>query len=186
MKNQIKLYSLLFALLAAISSTLNSCKPDEHNHEDEHDAITKIQILFTDSATGTAAGTYTWADPDGIGGNNPTQIDTVKLDASKVYTASLMLYALHDGTHEDNITADILAEKNDHLLVYKNVSGNVTVLSTDKDDNNLPIGLETKWTTGGSSSGSVNIVLRHQPGVKDGTETPGDTDVDIVFPVLIQ
>lgn len=185
MKKQIKLYALFLAVLVAISSTLNSCKPDDNDHDHEHDAVTKVQLSFVDSATNNAAGTFTWDDPDGIGGNNPTQIDTIQLTANKTYRVSAMLYSKHED-HEDNLTAEILEEKNDHLFVYKNISGNVTVQITDKDDNNLLIGLETKWATGGSSSGSVNIVLRHQPGVKDGTETPGDTDVDIVFPIVIQ
>jgi hypothetical protein len=186
MRNQFKFYSLIAAVLIAVSSFLNSCKPDEHNHGDEHDAIVKIQLVFTDSATNTAAGTFTWSDPDGIGGNNPTQIDTIQLNASKVYNAALMVYTLHDGTHEQNITADILAEKNDHLFVFKNIAGNLSVEATDKDDNNFPIGVESRWVTGAASIGSVNILLRHQPGVKDGSETPGDTDVDVTFPVNIQ
>lgn len=186
MRNQFKFYSLFAAVIISLSAFLYSCKPEEHNHGDEHDAIVKVQLVFTDSATNTAAGTFTWSDPDGIGGNNPTQIDTIQLNASKVYTVALMVYALHDGTHEENITADILAEKNDHLFVYKNITGNLSVVVTDKDDNNLPIGIESKWVTGTFSSGSVNVLLRHQPGVKDGSETPGDTDVDVTFPVNIQ
>ncbi len=185
MKNQFKLHAIFFATIAALSSTLNSCKPDDHNHDDEHDAITKMQLAFVDSATNAAAGTFTWADPDGIGGNNPTQIDTISLAANKTYRVNLSVFAQHDN-HEDNITAEILNEKNDHLFVYKNISGNISVQTTDKDDNNLPIGIETKWTSGSASTGSVNVVLRHQPGVKDGTETPGDTDVDITLPVKIE
>ena len=186
MRSPFKFYSLFAAVLIAVSSFLSSCKPDEHNHGDEHDAIVKIQLVFTDSATNTAAGTFTWSDPDGIGGNNPTQIDTIQLNASKVYNAALMVYTLHDGTHEQNITADILTEKNDHLFVFKNITGNLSVEATDKDDNNFPIGVESRWVTGAASNGSVNILLRHQPGVKDGNETPGDTDVDVVFPINIQ
>jgi hypothetical protein len=70
--------------------------------------------------------------------------------------------------------------------VFKNITANINVTITDKDGNNLPVGLESLWTTGAASSGAINVVLRHQPGVKDGTETPGDTDIDVVFPVNIQ
>lgn len=185
MKKQVKLYAVFALSAMVLTATLSSCKPDDHDHDHEHDAITKIQLVVVDSATNAPAGTFTWSDPDGIGGNNPTQIDTVKLSANKTYFTDLMVYALHDN-HEDNITAEILEEKNDHLFVFKNITGNLSVAVMDKDDNNFPIGLKSRWVTGAASVGSVNIVLRHQPGVKDGTETPGDTDVDITFPVSIQ
>lgn len=184
MKNQFNYYSVLFTFLVALSTTLNSCKPDEHNH-DEHDAITKLQLAFIDSATNSPFGTFTWADPDGIGGNNPTQIDTITLLAGNTYRVNISVFAQHD-SHEDNITADILNEKNDHLFVYKNIIGNLSIQITDKDDNNLPIGIETKWISGASSIGQVNILLRHQPGIKNGTESPGDTDVDITMPLQVQ
>lgn len=185
MKKQVKLYAVFALSAMVLTATLNSCKPDDHDHDHEHDAITKIQLVMVDSATNAPAGTFTWSDPDGIGGSNPTQIDTVKLAANKTYLTDIMVYAKHDD-HEDNITAEILEEKNDHLFVFKNITANLTILITDKDDNNRPIGLKSKWTTGASSNGSVNIVLRHQPGVKDGTETPGDTDIDVVMPVQVQ
>ncbi|MBL7779435.1 MAG: hypothetical protein JNK66_14235 [Chitinophagales bacterium] len=186
MTTQFKTAIQITVTFALIVIGLYACKPDDHNHDDEHDAITKVQLMFTDSATNTSVGTFTWADPDGIGGNNPTQIDTIKLNASNVYLVNIMVYALHDGVHEHNVTADILNEKNDHLFLYKNIIGNLAVNATDKDDNNLPVGVESKWITGSTSVGQVNVVLRHQPGTKNGTETPGDTDVDITFPLQIQ
>jgi hypothetical protein len=185
MKNQFKFYAFFAAVVLVISSSLNSCKPENPHDDHEHDAVTKLQLLFVDSATNNAAGTFTWDDPDGIGGNSPTQIDTIQLIANKTYRVSIMFYAKHDN-HEDNLTPEIVAEKNDHLFVYKNITGNLSVQITDKDDKNLPIGLESKWRTGAPSTGSINIILRHQPGLKDGTEIPGDTDVDVVFPLNIQ
>ena len=38
----------------------------------------------------------------------------------------------------------------------------------------------------GAGSGSLRVILRHQVGTKDGTETPGSTDFDTTFPVTIQ
>ena len=178
--------SLIFSLIIfGFLATIQSCKPDDHKHDHEHDAPTKVQLIFVESLTNTAVGTYTWEDADGIGGNPPSIIDTIKLAAAKSYKVNVMLYAKLEGVL-DNITSEIVAQKNDHLFVFKNSSANVTVAITDKDANNLAVGLESLWTTGAASNGSINIVLRHQPGVKDGTETPGDTDIDIVYPVIIQ
>jgi hypothetical protein len=38
----------------------------------------------------------------------------------------------------------------------------------------------TKGKTG------FNIILKHQPGIKDGSEGLGDADVDVVIPVVIR
>ncbi|MFM8917548.1 MAG: hypothetical protein ACKOGP_07380, partial [Bacteroidota bacterium] len=51
----------------------------------------------------------------------------------------------------------------------------------DLDVNGIGIGLQSKWVTGNLSSGTSRIVLKHQPGIKDGTFAPGETDVDIQF-----
>jgi hypothetical protein len=178
--------SLIFSLIVfGFLASIQSCKPDDDDHDHEHDAISKIQVMFVDSATNAAAGTFSWEDPDGIGGNPPTVIDTIKLDPSKTYKANVMLFAKLDGVL-DNVTSEILEEADEHLFVFKNITANINVTITDKDGNNLPVGLESLWTTGAASSGAINVVLRHQPGVKDGTETPGDTDIDVVFPVRIQ
>ena len=63
---------------------------------------------------------------------------------------------------------------------------NLTVDITDQDDNGLDVGLSTTWTTGDASTGSLSIELRHQPDVKDGTCTPGDTDVLATFDIVVQ
>jgi hypothetical protein len=65
---------------------------------------------------------------------------------------------------------------------------NLTVTITDHDTNTqqYPIGLETKFVTGAASTGWLRIVLRHQPNTKDGTYTPGSTDLDVGFNVTIQ
>jgi hypothetical protein len=60
------------------------------------------------------------------------------------------------------------------------------VAITDKDSKNLPVGLESTWTTGTSANGALQIILRHQPGVKNGTESPGNTDLDVTFQVKLQ
>jgi hypothetical protein len=185
MKKSIPLNTFKLLAFALIVLLLKACKPDDHDHDHDHDAITTVKILFVDSSTNTSAGEFVWSDPDGIGGNPPSKIDTITLQASKTYNATVQFFAKHDD-HEDNITSDIKNEANNHLLVYKNISANVTVTILDKDGNNLPLGLNTRWVTGNASNGSVNIVLKHQVGVKDGTENPGDTDVDIVLPVVIQ
>ena len=74
-----------------------------------------------------------------------------------------------------------------HCLAIGTTAGlNVTILRTDLDANSLPIGLLSKWTTTGVSSGTTTIRLRHQPGVKDGTCDPGETDIELDFHTIIE
>jgi hypothetical protein len=65
---------------------------------------------------------------------------------------------------------------------------NLTVNITDHDSNpqQYPVGLESNFVTGAASSGWLRIVLRHQPNSKNGTFTPGSTDLDVGFNVTIQ
>ena len=65
---------------------------------------------------------------------------------------------------------------------------NLSVARTDLDTNNPPlqIGLQDKFTTATASTGSLRMVLRHQPNAKNGTYAPGSTDLDVNYQVTIQ
>ncbi|HEY4062083.1 MAG TPA: hypothetical protein VGM30_09295 [Puia sp.] len=65
---------------------------------------------------------------------------------------------------------------------------NLSVARTDLDTNNPPlqIGLQDNFTTGAASTGSLRVVLRHQPNAKNGTYAPGSTDLDVNYQVSIQ
>jgi hypothetical protein len=65
---------------------------------------------------------------------------------------------------------------------------NLSVARTDLDTNNPPlqIGLQDKFTTATASTGSLRVVLRHQPNAKNGTYAPGSTDLDVSYQVTIQ
>ena len=78
-------------------------------------------------------------------------------------------------------------EANDHILFYTATpAGLLSVTRTDKDAKNLELGLTTSVVTNAAGTGTLKITLRHQPGTKNGTFTPGDTDAESVFPVTVQ
>ncbi|MCB0763865.1 MAG: type 1 periplasmic binding fold superfamily protein, partial [Flavobacteriales bacterium] len=63
----------------------------------------------------------------------------------------------------------------------------------DMDANMLPIGLESMWTIGAASNGTVIVTLRHEPdktatGVSSGdiTNAGGETDIEVTFPLVIE
>jgi hypothetical protein len=82
MKNKHFTFSLLMATLLF---ALNSCsKHDDHEHNDENELITKVEILLIDSISKDTLFTV-WSDMDGMGGNNPKMPDTLNLKQGKTY-----------------------------------------------------------------------------------------------------
>lgn len=59
---------------------------------------------------------------------------------------------------------------------------------TDRDNGNpvRALGLKTTWTTSKTGKYPLNIILRHQPGIKDGSYGPGDSDLSVNFKYQIQ
>jgi hypothetical protein len=162
------------ALIAALAfaALLPACKPDAPEPEEE---ITTVNLKFT---AGASTVTFSFKE-----GSNP---DTIKLSPSASYTLDLEFLNENETPAED-VTEEIRTENDEHLICFEVVAGNVTITRTDKDANNLEVGLKSTWQTGAASTGSVIVELRHQPdGLKNGTCAPGDTDVEVTFPVRIQ
>lgn len=173
------------------------------------EVITTFKLILTDSATSTVY-TYFYKDPDGDGGqaafygpgttSTSTQSDSVfTLSPNATYFAEILLL---DETKNpiDTISNEVGEEGADHMLFFNSsnpigtpytvmlAGSGIQITYTDLDAGSPQrgIGLQTRWRTYGASSKSpVNIILKHQPGVKDGTITPGDTDVDVTFKVIV-
>jgi hypothetical protein len=84
-----------------------------------------------------------------------------------------------------DLTPEILNEAGDHLFCFEVLGADVTVVRTDSDGT-YQVGLASLWTTGVASSGTVKVTLKHQVGVKDGTCSPGETDIEVTFISQIQ
>lgn len=189
---QTKIKNILVAGLI-ISALFGGCKKDGNEvtdpktPENESEVITTIQLTFKDSADLSSSITATFKDPDGDGGKGPTVFDTIQLKSNKTYYATILLL---DETKSpaDTISNEVKKEGKDHLFFYHPTGPTVTVKYNDADTHSppLPVGLSTIWKTGGVSTGTTKVILKHQPGVKNGTETPGDTDVDITFPTVVK
>lgn len=185
MKNNLK-----FGMIAvtAMVMGLSACKKDKELPEaDENELITKVSLKFTNVANTADVATVTWSDPDGEGGIAPV-IGTLNLKANTAYTfeVSEVLNETASEADERNVLNEINEESDEHLWVYKpNVALALNMMLTDKDDNNFPVGLKGTATTGAVSTGQLQVILRHQPEGKNGTEAPGSTDFSAVFPVAI-
>lgn len=189
MKN---LNKLLFALLTG-AICIQSCKKDDDLIDvpppivNESEVITTLQVIFTDSATNAPAGVFQFRDTDGGGPNAPVEWDTIVLNNNTTYYAEIIL--LNElASPIDTISNEVEEESNDHQFFYTITGASIVHSYLDQDTNTppLPIGLQNKFRTGNSSNGTVQIILKHQPGIKNGLITTGDTDIDVTFTTNIQ
>jgi hypothetical protein len=187
----IKLYSILTIVLFSILAT--SCKKDEETPEpiatttppaNEEELITSVVLSFVDTAGVQPNVTYAFRDPDGDGGNVPVEHDTIRLIANTYYNATIQLLNEAASPSED-ITLEVQDEADEHLFCYAPSNTNLSIARTDSDGT-YGVGITTFWSTGAVATGTTTVSLKHQPGIKDGTCAPGDTDVEVTFVTEIQ
>jgi hypothetical protein len=178
-----KTFKLPIIILTAIIA-INGCKKDENNVEvppviNEEEVITTLKLQFTDVAGVQSPVEFTFRDPDGAGGLSPDIYDDIQLQQSTTYACSILL--LNETVSPvDTISNEVLAEADEHLFCFDVSGAEATIVRTDSDGT-YEIGLESIWTLGGVSQGTVTVILKHQPGIKDGSCEVGETDVEVVF-----
>lgn len=174
------------------------------------EVITTMKVIINN---GTVTTTYMFKDPDGDGGipafygpgttTTSTQADSViNLVALKNYTVDILLLD-ETKTPADTISNEVLEEGAEHMFFFNQtnptgavpntslaVAGtNLTVKYLDNDGAATPrgIGLSTEWITGAASTNKapLKITLKHQPGAKDGSYAPGETDIEVTFKVKV-
>ncbi len=176
-------------LLVLIIIMMISCKRDFDKPENpplitnDEEIITTFSITFQDSSSIQPEQTFRFMDIDGDGGNPPNVFDTIRLQSHSVYFASILL--LNETLFPvDTISNEVLNEGVNHLFCFNHTGVSLEIIRTDTDGN-YEIGLASKWTTNEVGEGFVTITLRHQPGIKNGSCDPGDTDIEISFPYII-
>lgn len=182
----------ILSILAISILAISACKKQKIDdpvvtppNENEEEVITTFKIYLSDT-NGVSYDTLVFRDIDGVGGNAPSSFDTIQLAPSAVYLARLEL--LNESSNPvDNITLEIEEEANDHMFCFEpTINGALQVEIQDADSQGLPLGLQSKWTVGGINNGTLTIRLKHQPGIKTGDCSLGETDVELTFQVKIQ
>lgn len=181
-----------YLYLAAAALTLASCKKDDDTPNNpppvEGEVITTVNLHFLNAADSSVS-TFTFRDPDGPGGAAPVQFDTIALGANRSYYLAIELLNEAEVPAED-ITAEVEEEGVDHQFFFTSSTPQLAVTYADADANGNPIGLLNQVTAGNPVSlETLQVVLRHQPGVKapaPGNPTAGDVDIDLLFQVNIQ
>ena len=184
-------YLFLTFLLAGVA--LSSCDKDEPEDPvipNEEEVITTLLLTLVPQDGGEAV-VFSFRDLDGDGGDAPVLI-TPPLDSNTVYMGSLELKNEIVNPAED-ITEEILEEAEEHQFFFQSTIPELFVAYGDLDANQNPIGVSTIVTTAGFANGTLKITLRHEPdkdaaGVAEGdiTNAGGETDIEVVFDVLVQ
>lgn len=183
-----KTRNLLFLMLAPL--VFIGCDSDDPEPVNEEELITTLIYELTPVGGGSTV-TLTFRDLDGDGGDAPV-ITTEKLAANTSYTGSLTLLNESETPAED-ITEEIEEEDEEHQFFFAIVTTDATITYADEDPNGNPIGLATNLGAGAVSTGTLTIVLRHEPdkdaaGVSDGdiTNAGGETDIEVTFDLVIE
>ncbi|ARV05743.1 type 1 periplasmic binding fold superfamily protein [Polaribacter sp. SA4-10] len=178
-----RLLALLF--ISVLTFTACSDDDDDHGYDSEEELITTVRYTLTN---GNNIVTLTFSDPDGEGGNDGTYTVSGNLTTNLTYTGVIELLNETESPAED-ITEEVKAEADEHEFFYNsNVSG-LAITKTDTDGNGNPLGIETSLTTGSAGSGTLTVILKHEP-KKPNNDTSADaggsTDVEVVFNITVQ
>ena len=168
MKNYSKITLILFLFSSLIFQF--SCKPEAPDGGEEE--ITTVTLTFTGGPV------VSWKEGEAT--------PTITLEANKTYTVKASFLNESDPNDVEDITEEIRAENDEHIICYEISGGADLSISRTDSDGQYEVGLDTEWQTGAASTGNVNLILRHQPGVKDGSCTAGDSDVEVDFSLEIQ
>ncbi|KRP08438.1 MAG: hypothetical protein ABR95_11770 [Sphingobacteriales bacterium BACL12 MAG-120813-bin55] len=159
-----------------------SCKETETPPvENEEELITTVELTFTNQDDPADVLTFRFSDPDGPGGADPDTFDTIRLATSSVYDLSVFLLNESVSPVED-ITTEVEEEGTDHQFFFVvDPASLLSVVYADTDSNGDPIGLLNTVTTNTAAAGTLTVILKHQPDMKDGSSTTGETDIELSF-----
>lgn len=176
MKKLFRPYLSIF-LLGSFLVTATSCGDDEPEPEPTlpKEEVASARLVLEPAAGGKGALVTVNYGPDS---KNPGAL----LKANTTYTGELTLYDA-EGT---DITNQIVQEAHQHEVFYQTPAG-VTVTATDQDKNNRPLGLETTLTTTNAGTGTLRVILKHQPDKGSTSDmNKGETDLDMPVNVIIE
>jgi hypothetical protein len=178
----------LFTFLSALI-LFTACDKEDAHIENEEEVITTLNYTLTPTS-GTAI-TASFQDLDGDGAGAAT-IDSIILSANTTYTGVFELLNETESPAE-NITEEVSEEDEDHQFFFISGVSGLSVAYNDEDADGNPIGIQNTLTTGAAGSGTLTVVLRHEPN-KSGTDVAsgdisnagGETDIEVVFNVIVQ
>jgi len=188
-----KKFHLLLVSAALSLVFITSCKKDELEDPtipNEEELITTLNFTLTPDGGGTPV-VLTFQDLDGDGGNPPIIIGGT-LDTNSTYSGSVELLNELEVPAED-ITVEVQEEGEEHQFFFPTSLSGINIAYDDMDINDNPIGIATIISTNEAATGTITVILRHEPnksasGVSSGdiTNAGGETDIEVTFDVEVQ
>lgn len=183
-------YLPFVGMLFAASLIFSACKKDDPEVVIPPELITSLNYILTPTGGGAPI-TLSFKDLDGDGGNAPT-VNGGTLSANQTYSGALELLNETESPAE-SITEEIQEEDQEHQFFFQSNTANLNIAYNDQDPDGNPIGLSSTLTTGAPATGTITIILLHEPkkfaaGVSDGdiTNAEGETDIEVTFPIDVQ
>lgn len=182
-----------------------ACSKDDPDPVHEEEVITKVTLEVSKEGSSNLT-TYTFEveghDHDHEEEDHDEEDDDdhegdhieIELEANSTYNVSISFYNDSDPDNVENITSEIIEEKDEHQIFYEitdELSGfSIASASNDTlDSNGNPLFIKSTWTTTEETSGEVVGYLIHEPTSKTGntrTDFGGATDVEIEFEVHVE
>ncbi len=187
--------TLHYALsLCLIGFSITACNNDDDIADGggEEELITTVSLTLADGGTITI---LTFRDLDGPGGTDAV-VTSGTLAANNTYSFSTN-FRNETASPTELVTDEIRDEDEAHQVFYIPSGLNLDVMysddATERDEDGNPIGLVGTIVTGDASTGTLQVVLRHEPnkgaaGVPAGNidNAGGETDIEVSFPITIQ
>lgn len=184
MKTTIKTLAIL-----ATAAVFISCEDDDTPEiVNEEEVITTVEVELTNTTDANNVVTFTSVDNDGEGPNPPVNTVVGTLMANATYNGTVEFLNELESPVED-ITEEVEEEGDEHEVFYTTSISDLSVTKDDVDANGNPLGLMTTFQTGAATTGTMTVVLRHEPmKPNDGslTNAGGETDVEVTFDVTVQ
>jgi hypothetical protein len=183
---------MILIISAVVMMTMNGCnKPGVASPIlPGNEFLTTTILVVTDPANPAFHDTAIWSKnpPNGLQAPDTAQA-FLHLQANHTYNLHI---GILDSTQTPpfNVGQEIDSLRaNYHLFCFNTSSGlNLSVTPTDHDGNTppLPVGFYDSFMTGGASTGTLEVILHHQPNVKNGQCAPGSIDLDVTYQIVIQ
>jgi hypothetical protein len=185
MKTKIKTMKTSIPLLSIIALLfMTSCTDDDAvTIINEEELITTVELELTNSADATNVVLFKSVDIDGEGPDDPVITITGTVNANSTYQGAVR-FLNESIAPSENITEEVIEESNEHEVFYISSITDLTITKTDVDVNGNPLGVFVTFQTGAIGTGTLIVVLRHEP-IKPNDNTligaGGETDAEVSF-----
>jgi hypothetical protein len=185
MKTKMKTMKTSIPLLSIIALLfMTSCTDDDAvTIINEEELITTVELELTNSADATNVVLFKSVDIDGEGPDDPVITITGTVNANSTYQGAVR-FLNESIAPSENITEEVIEESNEHEVFYISSITDLTITKTDVDVNGNPLGVFVTFQTGAIGTGTLIVVLRHEP-IKPNDNTligaGGETDAEVSF-----